>query len=139
MGESKIMKRLLKIGFKKVGDWILEIQNPKCVLTSLENTPNILYAFISDDNVNYIGKTTRPLKRRMYGYENPGPTQITNIRVKRKIKELLSQGKPLEIYALPDNGLLYYGDFHMNLAAALEDSIIQIMNPPWNGSEKGKI
>lgn len=74
----------------------------------------------------------------MYGYENPGPTQITNIRVKRKIKEFLSQGKPVEIYALPDNGLLYYGDFHINLAAALEDSIIQTVNPPWNGSEKGK-
>ena len=132
------MKRLLKIGFNKVGDWILEGQDPKCVLTSLENTPNILYAFISEGNVNYIGKTTQPLKGRMYGYENPGPSQITNIRVKRKIEELLSQGKPVEIYALPDNGLLYYGDFHMNLAAALEDSIIQIMNPLWNGSEKGK-
>ncbi len=132
------MKRLLKIGLKKVGDWILEGQNTKCILEALEDTPNILYAFISEGNVNYIGKTTRPLKRRMYGYQNPGPTQITNIRVNRKIKELLSQGKPLEIYALPDNGLLYYGDFHINLAAALEDSIIQTMNPPWNGPEKGK-
>jgi len=132
------MKRLLKIGFNKVGDWILEGQNPKCVLKSLENTPNILYAFISEGNVNYIGKTTQPLKGRMYRYENPGPTQITNIRINRKIGELLSQGKPLEIYALPDNGLLYYGDFHINLAAALEDSIIQTVNPPWNGSEKEK-
>ena len=132
------MKRLLKIGFNKVGDWILEGQNPKCMLEGLENTPNILYAFISEGNVNYIGKTTQPLKGRMYGYENPGPTQITNIRVNRKIGELLSQEKPVEIYAFPDNGLMYYGDFHINLAAALEDSIIQIVNPPWNGSEKEK-
>lgn len=132
------MKRLIKIGLKKVGYWILEGQNPKYMLESLENTPNILYAFISEDKVNYIGKTTLPLKGRMYGYENPGPTQITNIRVNKKIRELLYQGKPVEIYALPDNGLLYYGDFHINLAAALEDSIIQTVNPPWNGSEKGK-
>jgi len=48
------MKRLLKIGLNKVGDWISEGQNPKCVLESLENTSNILYAFISEDNINYI-------------------------------------------------------------------------------------
>ena len=132
------MKRLLKIGFKKAGDWILEDQKPKYVLEGLENTPNILYAFISEGNVNYVGKTIQSLKGRMYGYENPGPTQFTNIRVNRKIGELLSRGKPIEIYALPDTGLLYYGDFHINLAAAIEDSIIQIVNPPWNRSEKEK-
>ena len=65
------------------------------MLEGLENTPNILYAFISEGNVNYIGKTIQPLKGRMYGYENPGPTQLTNIRVNKKIGELLSQGKPV--------------------------------------------
>jgi hypothetical protein len=38
----------------------------------------------------------------------------------------------VEIYALPDNGLLRYGGFHVNLAAGLEDSIVRDLNPPWN-------
>jgi len=29
----------------------------------------------------------------MYGYENPGPTQITNIRINKNIGELLSHYK----------------------------------------------
>jgi len=34
---------------------------------------------------------------------------------------------------LPDNGLLHYGQFHVNLAAGLEDSIISVLQPEWNG------
>jgi len=37
---------------------------------------------------------------------------------------------------LPDNGLLHFGDFHVNLAAGLEDSIIKTLNPLWNKTGK---
>jgi hypothetical protein len=40
------------------------------------------------------------------------------------------------IYVLPDNGLLYYGGFHVNLAAGLEDSLVRELQPPWNGGKK---
>jgi hypothetical protein len=33
---------------------------------------------------------------------------------------------------LPDNGLLRFGGFHLNLAAALEDSLINDLRPRWN-------
>ena len=39
----------------------------------------------------------------------------------------------LKILALPDNGLLHYGKFHLNPAAALEDAIIREIDPEWNG------
>ena len=68
----------------------------------------------------------------MYGYQNPGPTQSTNIKGNKLIKELLATSAPVEIYALPDNGLLYYGGFHVNLAAGLEDNLIATLSPPWN-------
>ena len=38
----------------------------------------------------------------------------------------------MDILALPDNGLLHYGQFHVSLAAGLEDSIISVIAPPWN-------
>ena len=33
---------------------------------------------------------------------------------------------------------LRYGDYDINLAAGLEDSLIKAFNPPWNGRDKGK-
>lgn len=38
----------------------------------------------------------------------------------------------MEIHVLPDNGLLYYGGFHVNLAAGLEDSLVATIRPVWN-------
>jgi uncharacterized protein YfaP (DUF2135 family) len=130
------MKRLTDIGFRKVGEWQVVngaiTPNP----TDLSNSSNILYAFISGGEVLYVGKTVQPLKKRMYGYENPGPTQNTNVKGNRLILELLSNGKNIEIYALPDRGDHHVGVFHLNLAAGLEDSIISTLRPKWNQSGK---
>jgi len=72
------------------------------------------------------------LKRRLYGYERPGPSQSTNIKGNKLIKEALLALRSVEIYALPDNGLLYYGGFHVNLAACLEDALVATLKPAWN-------
>ena len=97
---------------------------------------NILYAFVCDGEVKYVGKTIRTLSQRMYGYKKPGKTQTTNINNNQRILDTLLQDVAVEILALPDNGLLHYGQFHLNLAAALEDDIIRKMNPEWNGGIK---
>jgi hypothetical protein len=68
----------------------------------------------------------------MSGYKNPGKTQTTNINNHRRIKELLSDGAAVEILALPD-WLVRYGQFCLNLAAGLEDDIIRVVDPEWNG------
>ena len=68
----------------------------------------------------------------MYGYQNPGATQSTNIKGNKFIRESLSGGSAVEVHALPDNGLLYYGGFHVNLAAGLEDSLVAQLKPKWN-------
>jgi len=72
----------------------------------------------------------------MRGYEKPGPSQWTNIRGRERILELLSKGEAVEILALPDNGLLRYGGFHVNLAAGLEDSLVRDLQPEWNVAGK---
>ena len=126
------MKRLVEIGFRKVGTWDATPAGVAFSLAECGDARNILYAFVSDGTVLYVGKTTQPLRKRMYGYQNPGPTQSTNIKGMRNIRNLLSEGKIVEILALPDNGLLHFGAFHVNLAAGLEDSIVRELNPPWN-------
>lgn len=127
------MNRLLKIGFQPVGHWKLGNGGIACELSRLMNNRNVLYAFVFEGDVKYIGKTTKTLKSRMSGYEKPSATQRTNLKNKSNIRELLLEGKSIEIFALPDDGLLFYGDFHINLAAGLEDSLISEIKPEWNG------
>ena len=127
------MNRLLEIGFVPACHWILENDKLKCELTRHSTQKNILYAFVCDGQVKYVGKTTRALAIRMSGYKTPEKTQTTNINNHRRIKEFLSDDVAVEILTLPDSGLLHYGQFHLNLAAALEDAIIRVIDPEWNG------
>jgi hypothetical protein len=59
--------------------------------------------------------------------------QTTNKNNHQRIRELLAEGAAVEILALPDSGLLHYGKFHLNLAAALEDDIVRVIGSEWNG------
>lgn len=134
------MNSLINIGFSQVGYWTLT--NPDTIaytLNSNHNTRNVLYAFISNGKIKYIGKTTQTLDKRMYGYQNPGLSQSTNIRVNGEIKKLLKQNNLVDIFILADNGLLSFGGFRINLAAGLEDTLINKLNPKWNMSGKTKI
>ncbi len=103
-------------------------------LSQYSSRRNVLYAFVSDGDVKYVGKTTQPLYVRMSGYKKPGQGQITNIRNNARIKELLRSNAAVQILVLPDHGLLHFGQFHLNLAAGLEDSLIKVIRPEWNGS-----
>lgn len=125
-------EKLKAMGFHKSGEWRLVNGKLKCVLTEDTAATNVLYAFLSEGTVLYVGKTVRSLKDRMYGYQNPGPTQSTNIKGNKFIQEVLANGGIVEVHALPDNGLLYYGGFHVNLAAGLEDSLVAQLKPKWN-------
>ncbi len=126
------MNRLINIGFRKVGKWSQTPSGIEYALHDCADARNILYCFVCDQIVLYVGKTTQSLKKRMYEYQNPGPTQSTNIKVNKNIYNFLADGKQVVIYALPDNGLLRSGEFHINLAAGLEDSIVKTLNPIWN-------
>lgn len=131
------MNRLLDIGFIKIGYWELLHGELHYVMTeSFCDVCNNLYAFVCDGEVKYIGKTTRLLKKRMYHYKKPGFSQSTNIKNNTYIREALQQNIAVDILVLPDNGLMHYGQFHLNLAAGLEDSIIKMINPEWNGNTK---
>lgn len=129
------MNRLLDIGFEPAGHWLLSEDKLVFVLTRHSTQTNILYAFVCDGVVMYVGKTVQTLAKRMSGYRKPGRTQTTNINNHRRIVELINNGSAIEILALPDSGLMHYGPFHLNLAAALEDDIIRKLDPKWNGGK----
>lgn len=133
------MHRLYEIGFQRAGRWLLKGDELSLELLSLMDRQNVLYAFVSGKTVKYVGKTTQTLQRRMFGYQKPNQDQRTNWRNRLAIVDLLKRGEPVEILALADSGLLRYGSFHLNLAAGLEDSIIQTLKPEWNGGRTSTV
>lgn len=127
------LERLQSIGFRCSGSWALdEAGGIKVTLTENAQTANALYAFVLNEDVVYVGKTTQQLRRRLYGYQNPRITQRTNVRGNKAIFIELSAKKKVDIFVLADNGLVRFGGFHLNLAAALEDSLINDLRPLWN-------
>ncbi len=126
------MKRLTEVGFIKVGTWAISDSGIKFLLTHLHEERKVLYSFISGGRVLYIGKTTQSLNGRMKGYQNPGPTQRTNIRVNKNIYQHLEGGSTIDIYVLTDSGLLQYGGFTISISGGLEDTLIDALKPDWN-------
>jgi hypothetical protein len=131
-----MLSKLTNIGFRKVGVWSLANGESELTIDAESDSENILYSFVVDGVPKYIGKTVQPLKKRMYGYRKPAATQSTNIRNNSNIKSALERGSVIELYVLPDHGLLHFGEFHLNLAAGLEDSIVSFLSPEWNSIGK---
>lgn len=133
------MNRLLAIGFQFSGHWLLEEGRLQIDLERYAEQHNILYAFVCNGDVKYIGQSTKALRKRMDGYLRPAATSSTNIKNKQNISELLAAGAAVDIYVLPDNGMMHYGPYHLNLAAGLEASLITALKPAWNGHTKKRL
>ncbi|MGE0483531.1 MAG: hypothetical protein AB7Q81_05300 [Gammaproteobacteria bacterium] len=128
------LDRLLEIGFEVAGDWLLEDGEPVVELSRYASAANVLYAFASGDELLYVGRSGRSLRLRMDGYQQGGPSRSTRARNRERILAMLMVDQPIEVYALPDPGNLHYGSFRINLAAGLQHSLIESLQPPWNDS-----
>lgn len=133
------MNRLIEIGFIKTGFWSLNHQKDIfCTFLGNQSAKNLLYCFVSQQKIKYIGKTIKTLSERMYGYQRPGISQSTNIKVQKEIISLLKENKEVEIFILINDTKLKYGNFNINIAAGLEDTLIEQLAPPWNKIGKSK-
>src|SRR4051794_26181035 len=136
---------LLNIGFRDVGKWLATDDgfNIRYVLDgsgaaandAMLDVRNALYAFVQGGKVNYIGKTARSIRKRFIGYCNPGSTQQTNQRCHDNIKASLKCSVETRVFLFTPISDLRYGEFQIDLAAALEESLIVAFAPPWNGRE----
>jgi hypothetical protein len=123
---------LLDLGFEGIGEWFLENGSLQFKLAKYGNELNILYAFIVQGDVKYIGKSNLTLYARMNGYKNPGPTQSTNIDKKARIVDSLRNGISVQILAFLQKERMFYRGAPINLAAGLEDGLLTRIRPPWN-------
>lgn len=129
------LNKLQTIGFQKVGKWFLNKNTLDYSIDISNKNINFLYAFVVRDEIKYIGKSTQTIYKRFQGYKKPGSSQKTNIKNNLNVKEVLAQDQEVDIYIFLDTELMRYGEFHINLAAGLEDDLIKQINPPWNGSD----
>jgi hypothetical protein len=86
----------------------------------------------TDGGVHEVSKETRNSRRRMPGYQRPGPTQRTNIACHAKLMEVLTVKETVDIYVFRDPEPKLHAGVPINLAAGLEDGLILEFRPPWN-------
>ncbi len=94
------LTELLKLGFGNVGNFCLKEQKLQFSLSNCRNSTGS-YLFVVGQKVMYVGVTKNTLYRRMNGYENPGPSQETNKRIKPKIV----QAGGVQIYFLSEGAI----------------------------------
>ncbi|TZG34017.1 GIY-YIG nuclease family protein [Agrobacterium sp. B1(2019)] len=136
---------LLNLGFVDVGKWQPNNDSIAYDLDGADasasevmlDAPNALYAFVHSNQVVYIGKTARSIRKRYVGYCRPGKTQTTNQRCHRNIKAAIAKGAEIRIFVFTPITHLRYSNFEINLAAGLEDSLLQEFAPQWNGRDRG--
>lgn len=130
--DSHSLKELSDLGFEKVGGWSLQNGELQFHLENSAQESKILYAFVVDGVVKYIGKSQQTLRKRINLYKNGDHSQKTNIRVRKKITEALLNKNIVSIYVFINKIPLYYSDMEIDLAAGLESGMIAKFNPEWN-------
>lgn len=136
----KNLGRISELGFRKVGQWHLVGEQLDFQVSSEDrNEKNVLYAFVTNGELSYIGKTTQSLKDRLQRYKTPAKNAIkggsTNIKNNKNILAKLMAGESVEIYIFRSKEETVLSGFAVNFAAALEDSLINELRPPWNGRD----
>ena len=102
------------------------------ILQKHNQASDVLYAFTSEEHVLHIGKTTQTLSLRMNGYQNPSPSQRTNIRNHKLIIDILQRKVGVNILALVPKESMSFRGVQVNIAAGIEDNLVAFLKPPWN-------
>lgn len=135
--------KLLALGMEDAARWQIDGLKLKAVghkaarWRHLSAVPNALYAFCSDDDVLYIGKTTKTLSKRFVSFCSAGTRGATDSRCHREIRKLLGRGLDVHIIVLPPDPSHTWSGIRLNLAAGLEDDLVRTFQPKWNSGSQG--
>ncbi len=88
------MNRLLEIGFEPAGHWLPNGNDLVLQLFRHSSQRNILYAFVSDGEVKYVGKTVQSLSARMGGARIPSRAKVQMLGTLHESKPCFNQAQP---------------------------------------------
>lgn len=124
------VSQLITAGFQVCGYWALKEQGGIQFVGDIPKAPGI-YAYAIDDKVQYLGIASLSLKKRIYFYGKPGPTQKTNIRLNALITKELGKGKAVDLLAATPGQTVWNG-LPVDIWAGLEAAMIKEFYLPWN-------
>jgi hypothetical protein len=116
------IENLLRLGFMPVGMWSQTTEGIECVYESEFDAKKALFAYVIGESVVYLGRPHRganvPAARTGY--------------VTRSIRNALNRDKVIKVYALLDWEPFEHKGLTVNVAAGIEDELVERMQPPWN-------
>jgi hypothetical protein len=123
-------------GFVAVGEWLISttVQSGITFKLNAFAQERVVYAFVVDEQPKYVGicdKDTTTLRDRMNRYKNRQGGS-TNRRIAINIKECLTEGKAVQIFALKPESKFQYVDLKVDLVKGLENLLIAKLKPDWN-------
>lgn len=132
-----MLEKFKEIGFKPVGSWKVTPNGLTFdIEKEYESKKEVVYAFISDEIVHYVGKTDTTLKNRMTSYKNGkegNKSGSTNKEIYNKIFEKIQKGCEVKIYVLFDIEINHMG-YKVSISSGIEPSLISALDPKlcWN-------
>lgn len=128
--------QLLKNGFTYGADWILAEDGTPMLDSAAPEVPGI-YVLVREDQIVYIGMTTRTLANRMADYRRGHSGQKTSARVRGLIIATIAEDVPLRLlFATPEPG--EWNGLEVDVAVGLEPVLIHRFQPIWNKAGIGK-
>ena len=61
-----MLKKLIALGFEKAGEWVLNDGDLELMINKHSEKNNILYSFVVDGEIKYIGTTVRTFNQRIH-------------------------------------------------------------------------
>jgi hypothetical protein len=121
------------LGFRHVGKWRIGENGPDFEIEDLiKNKRQSLYAFVVGNEILYLGESTGLFSGRMRSYRRPGKSQSTNTRINPLIVEMIQSEKDISIYHFECVEEFKFRVISLNVASALEDTLIAQISPRWN-------
>lgn len=127
--KTLFVEQLLAGGFNRCGQWGLS--NGQLGLSERPPEQPGVYAFCLAGTCQYVGLASKSLARRLYGYERPGPTQRTNLRLNELLGERTQEGATVQLLVACPPDLVWNG-WSICGAEGLEAALIRDYDLPWN-------
>ena len=132
--------------FQQVGHWELAEYKSTAHLSHLrgmhfvldaafDDRGGVVYAFVIDHDVAYIGETSKRMRNRFVSYRYGNPLERdTDNRVKIELTEALLRGTAVTVWALVPKATIPLGAQVLEMSASkpVEEWLIQSLNPPLN-------
>jgi hypothetical protein len=139
------LKFIEKLGFKKVGKWERDKDEDEEIFfvderdEKEQKQKELVYAFVANGVVMYIGQTEKTLQERMGNYEKTYKSQGRNFRGNEQIKDALNENhKEVLVYAISLDEIrtkkinMVGEEIGLTTTDAFEKIAIGTINPEWN-------